>query len=69
MKHGIDLARQNVGNAIAILPGDAKTVGVIAATEEAWTVTGRERSCLIKKKQLGPASAAHDLAPPASEFA
>ena len=69
MQHGVDLARANVRNAIALLPRRAKPVGVVAAAEEARAMAGRERGRLVEKEQLGPAPPAHHLAPPAPEFA
>ena len=56
-------------DAIALLPAAAKTVGVVAAAEEARAMAGRERGRFVEKEQLGPAPAAHHLAPPAPEFA
>ena len=64
----ISRARRS-GDAIALLPRRAKPVGVVAAAEEARAMAGRERGGLVEKEQLGPAAAAHHLAPPAPEFA
>ena len=69
MQHGVDLARANVRNAIALLPRRAKPVGIVTAAEEAGPMTGGERGRLVEKEQLGPAPPAHHLAPPAPEFA
>src|SRR5205814_2234961 len=69
MKHGVNVARANIREAIALFPGGAKPVGVLAAAEKARAVPRRERGRLIEKKQLGPAPAVHHLAPPAPEVA
>src|SRR2546430_13552466 len=69
MKHGVDVARQHAPDAVALLPRCAKPVGVLAAAEEARAMSRRECSCLVEEEQLGPAAAAHHLAPAAFEFA
>src|SRR6185437_4744136 len=69
MQYRIHLRRQNVSDAIAPLPRRAKPVGVIAAAIEAWAMAGGERGGLVEEEQLGPAPAAHHLAPPSPEFA
>src|SRR5882724_140658 len=69
VKHGVDVARENIGHAIALFPGGAKPVGVVAAAEEARPVPRGERGCLVEKEQLGPAVTTHHLAPPSLEFA
>src|SRR6267142_1021589 len=69
MKHRVDVARQNTPDAIACFPRRAKPDGVVAAAEEARAMSRRERSRLVEKEQLGPAAAAHHLAPAAFEFA
>jgi hypothetical protein len=69
MQHGVDLARANVGHAVALFPAATKAVGIIAAAEEARAMAGGERGGLVEKEQLGPAPAAHHLAPPSPEFA
>ena len=69
VQHGVDVAREHVVDAIALLPRGAKPVGVVAAAEEARPMPGRERGGLVEKEQLGPASPAHHLAPAAAEFA
>ena len=69
MQHRVDVGRAKIGGAIALLPRRAKPVGVVAAAEEARAMTGRERGGFIEKEQLGPAPAAHHLAPPSPEFA
>src|SRR6266566_9251318 len=68
MKHGVDVARQHAPDAVALLPRRAKPAGGVAAAEEARAVSRRERGRLVEKEQLGPAAAAHHLAPPALEF-
>src|SRR5258708_11590278 len=65
MKHRVDVARQNTPDAIACFPRRAKPDGVVAAAEEARAMSRRERSRLVEKEQLGPAAAAHQLAPAA----
>src|SRR5580693_3081625 len=69
MQHRIDLVGALTADAIARFPRRAKTVGVLAAAVEAGTVSGRECGGFIEKEQLGPASAAHHLAPAPAEFA
>src|SRR6266404_1799316 len=69
MQHRIDVARENSCNTVALFPGATKTVGVVAAAEEAGAVSGRECGCLVEEEQFGPAAAAHHLAPPSPEFA
>ena len=69
VQHRVDLARENVADAIALFPRGAKPVGIVAAAEEARPMPRRERGRLIEKEQLGPAAAAHHLAPPSPEFA
>src|ERR1700687_1933069 len=69
VKHGVDVAREDFSDAITLLPGSAKAVGIVATAEEARAMPGRERRRLIEKEQLGPAAPAHHLAPPPPEFA
>src|ERR1700694_383461 len=69
VKHGVDVARERTGDAIALLPRRAKPVGVVAAAVKARPVSGRERRRLVEKEQFGPAAPAHHLAPPAPKFA
>src|SRR6202158_4957817 len=69
VKHGVDVAREDFSDAITLLPGSAKAVGIVATAEEARAMPGRERRRLVEKEQLGPAAAAHHLAPPPPEFA
>src|SRR5258705_9790041 len=69
MKHRVDVARQNTPHAIALLPRRAKPDGVVAAAEEARAMPCRERGRLVEEEQLGPAAAAHHLAPASLEFA
>src|SRR5438552_14288929 len=69
IKPRVNVARQHAPDAVAILPRCAKPVGVVAAAEEARAMSRRQCSCLVEEEQLGPAAAAHHLAPAASEFA
>src|ERR1700759_3549372 len=69
MQHRVNVAREHRSDPIALLPSRAKPVGVVATAEEAWPVPGGERGGLVEKEQLGPAAAAHHLAPPSPEFA
>src|SRR5438105_3876991 len=69
LKHGVNVTRANIREAVALFPRGAKPVGVLAAAEKARPMPRRERGRLIEKKQLGPAAAAHHLAPPAPEVA
>src|SRR6266436_3676005 len=69
VKHGVDIARENMRDAIAFFPRGTKPVSVVAAAEEARPVPGGERGCLVEKEQLGPAVTTHRLAPPSLEFA
>src|SRR5882672_10839687 len=69
VKHGVDIARENMRDAIALFPRGTKPVGVIAAAEEARAVPRGQRGRLVEKEQLGPAASAHHLAPASPEFA
>src|SRR4051794_3499411 len=68
MQQGIYVPRESMPDLVTLLPGRAKPVGVAAPTVEARAVTGRERSRLIQKEQLGPASSAHHLPAPSLEL-
>jgi hypothetical protein len=50
VKHGVDIVRQNISDAIALLPRGAKAVGVVAAAEETWAMPGRERGGFSSRK-------------------
>ncbi len=69
VQYRVDLARQLIIHTVAFLPRRAKAVRVLAPAVEARTVPGRECGRLIEKEQLGPAAAAHHLAPAPAEFA
>src|SRR6478672_8794743 len=69
MQCGVDVARQHAPEAVALFPRRAKPDGVVAAAEEARAMSRRERGRLVEKEQLGPAAAAHHLAPASLEFA
>src|SRR5712671_1971894 len=69
VKHGVDIARVNMRDAIALFPGGAKPVGVVAAAEKARAVPRGERGGLVEKEQFGPAATTHHLAPASPEFA
>ena len=56
-------------DAIALFPCGAKAVGIVAAAIETGAMPCCECGGFIKEEQLGPASAAHHLAPPSPEFA
>src|SRR5260370_10230713 len=69
VKRGVDVARENTADAIALLPCRAKPERVAAAAEEARAMPRRQRRRLVEKEQFGPAATAHHLAPPSPEFA
>src|SRR5438876_2801037 len=69
MKHRVNPAPHHAPDALAPPPPCAKPVGVDPAAEEARATSRRQCSCLVEEEQLGPAAAAHHLAPAASEFA
>src|SRR3981189_2200401 len=69
MQCRVDVARANIGDAIALLPGCAKRLRVGATTIETWPMAGRERGRFGETKQVGPAAPAHRLAAAAAEFA
>src|ERR1700730_2626301 len=68
MQHTVDVACEDLCDAIARFPGGAKPVGVVAAAEEARPMPGCQRRRLIEKEQFGPAAAAHHFAPPTPEL-
>jgi hypothetical protein len=55
MQHTVHFPRANICNAIALLPGRTKPVGIIAAAKETGTMAGRKRGRLVEKEKLGPA--------------
>src|SRR5690242_2360236 len=69
MQHRIDVTRESVSDAIASLPRRLKFQGIIPAAVEARPMARRKRSGLVKEEQLGPAAAAHYLAPASPELA
>src|SRR6266704_3077669 len=69
VKHRVDIARENIRDAIALLPRGTKPVGVISAAAEARAMPRGQRGGLVEKEQLGPAATAHHLTPPSPEFA
>src|SRR4051812_31119383 len=69
MQDRVDIRRQHIGDTIALLPCDTKTIGVVASAVEAGTMAGGQRGGFIEEEQFGPAAPAHYLAPPAAELA
>src|SRR6266436_2246312 len=69
VQHRVNVAREDRPGAVTLLPRRAKAIGVVAAAKETWPMPGGEGCRLVEKEQLGPASAAHHLAPPSPEFA
>src|SRR5580704_16376366 len=59
----VHLASTRLSTAIAFRPGRAERLGGLAPAEEAGPVTGGERRGFIQEEELGPAPAAHHLAP------
>src|SRR5580692_6902935 len=68
VKHGGDLGREHAAHAIALLPGGAKAIGILAPAVEAGAMPCRKGSGFIEKEQLGPALPLHHLAPAATEI-
>src|SRR5579872_6890373 len=68
MQGRIDVGCARLAHPIALLPGGAKAIGVLASAKETGPVARRKRRRLIEKEQLGPATPAHHPAPPAAKF-